>query len=99
MRIVAILLAITIVGCASRTPYQPRAMSYYEIESIKLNNDRDCPRIDYMISQMEEQLRLKGYAGKNPDELATEEDRKYNSRAKVVIWSLRIGCNNPDRYK
>jgi hypothetical protein len=48
---------------------------------------------------MEENLQLKGYAGKNPEDLATEEDRKYNSRARVVIWSLRIGCNNPNRYK
>jgi len=93
----AILLAVLLVGCATR-PYQPQAMTYSEIERIQLTN-ADCGRADSFISMMGEQLRLKGYAGKNPEELATEEDRKYNSRAKVVMWSLRIGCNNPNRYK
>lgn len=96
--LIAMLASVVLIGCATRTPYQPMAMSYYEIEKIKVTN-ADCSRAGPMISQMEEQLRLKGYAGKNPEDLATEEDRKYNSRVKVIIWSLRIGCNNPDRYK
>lgn len=99
MRLLGILFAVTLVGCANRTPYQPQAMSYYEVKSITLDDARDCPRIDTIINNMEEQLRLKGFAGMNPEDLKTEEDRKYNSRARVVIWSLRIGCNNPNRYK
>lgn len=93
MKSFAILLAVLLVGCSSN-----RGMTYNQVESIQLS-DRDCARADYIIANMEEQLRIKGYAGKNPEDLATEEDRKYNSRARVVIWSLRIGCNNPDRYK
>jgi hypothetical protein len=92
-----ILVTVILAGCATQ-PYQPKGMSYAEVERIRVT-DADCKRIDYIIGQMEEQLRIKGYAGKNPEDLPTEEDRKYNSRAKVVIWSLRIGCNNPDRYK
>jgi hypothetical protein len=73
-------------------------MTYNQVENIQLGNG-DCPRADAVIGGLEKQLQLKGYAGRNPEDLATEEDRKYNSRAKVAIWSLRIGCNNPDRYK
>lgn len=98
MKLFAILLAIGLVGCATRTPYQPRAISYAELENIQVTN-ADCSRIESFINLMNEQLYLKGYAGKNPEDLPAEEDRKYNSRAKVIIWSLRIGCNNTDRYK
>jgi lipoprotein NlpI len=93
MKLLAVLLAVGLVGCASN-----RAMSYQQLESIQVTN-RDCSQIDAIIQQMEQQLQAKGYAGKNPEDLATEEDRRYNSRARVVIWSLRIGCNNPNRYK
>jgi hypothetical protein len=97
MRLLAILLVVSIVGCATRPPYQPQAASYADLERVKVD-DVDCPRIDNIIDTMNTQLKLKGLIGKNPEDL-TEEDLKYNSRAKVVIWSLRIGCNNPDRYK
>jgi len=98
MKLLATLITVGLVGCASNGAYRPQAMSYYEVEQIKVTN-RDCSRADQIIGQMEEQLRRKGYAGKNPEDLATDEDRQYNSRARVVIWSLRVGCNNPDRYK
>jgi lipoprotein NlpI len=93
MKLLAVLLAVGLVGCASN-----RAMTYQQVESIQVTN-RDCSQIDTIVRQMEQQLQAKGYAGKNPEDLATEADRQYNSRAKVVIWSLRIGCNNPNRYK
>ena len=84
------------MGCATRP--QPKALTYHDIESIKVTNN-DCNRADSIIGRMEEQLRLKGYAGMNPEDLPSEEARVYNSRVKAVIWSLRIGCNNPNRYK
>lgn len=87
------------MGCASQPRYSARVLSYAEVEQIKVVDGRDCINPDILIGQMEEQLRLRGYAGKNPEDLATEDDRKLNSRIRVVIWSLRIGCNNPDRYK
>jgi len=89
---------VALAGCATRTAYQPTPLPYQAIENIKLTNN-DCQRADSIIGNMEEQLRLKGYAGVNPEDLPSDEARAYNSRAKVVIWSLRIGCNNPDRYK
>lgn len=95
MRLLIILLMLGLAGCASRAP-QP--MSYAEIERITIR-DSDCSRADQIIDNINKQLYLKGYAGKNPEDLPTEQDRKYNSRARVAIWSLRIGCNNPGRYK
>jgi hypothetical protein len=94
MRILAILLVVGLVGCASR----PTTMTYADIERITVT-DKDCGRVDQITESINQQLYLKGYAGKSPEDLPTEADRKYNSRAKVVIWSLRVGCNNPDRYK
>ena len=93
MKSAVILLLVALTGCASN-----RAMTYTQVENIQLG-DRDCPRADVIIGGLEKQLQIKGYAGRNPEDLPSEEDRKYNSRAKVAIWSLRIGCNNPDRYK
>jgi hypothetical protein len=98
MRLLAILLVMGLVGCASRAPYQLQAMSYSDIERITVK-DSDCSRVDQITETINRQLYIKGYTGKNPEDLQSEEDRKYNSRAKVVIWSLRIGCNNPNRYK
>lgn len=98
MKLLAMLIVVALAGCASHTPYQQRAWSYQDIESIKVS-DNDCSRVDQISETVNQQLYLKGYTGKNPEDLPTEEDRKYNSRAKVVIWSLRIGCNNPNRYK
>jgi hypothetical protein len=47
---------------------------------------------------MKEQLRRKGLIDANPEDL-NDEDRKYNATARIVIWSMIVGCNNPDRYK
>jgi hypothetical protein len=50
-----------------------------------------------MINYVELQLRLRGIADKNPEDLS-KEDMQYNATAKIIIWSLRIGCSNPNRY-
>ena len=84
------------VGCASS---RQSAMTYADVERIRVVDQQDCRDPDSIIVQLNKQLELKGYLGKNPEDLATDEDRRYNSRVKVIIWSLRIGCNNPNRYK
>ena len=99
MKLLAVLVAASLAGCASTVPRQAQPMSYQEVERIKVVDSRDCQNPDALINEMYRQLQLKGFLGKNPEDLATDEDRQYNSRAKVVIWSLRIGCNNPNRYK
>jgi hypothetical protein len=61
-------------------------------------DDNNCPNIDQITAGIQQQLRLLGTLDKNPEDM-TEYQRQYNEKAKIIIWSLRIGCNNPDRYK
>lgn len=89
MKIVAILAVLVLAGCASR----PKAVTYDQLASIQVN-DRDCANIEGITRAVEQQLQAKGLLGRNPEDM-TEADREYNSRARVIIWSLRIGCNNP----
>jgi hypothetical protein len=77
-----------LVGCASR-----QAVTYEQLAMIQVN-DRDCKNIDGITKAVEQQLQAKRILGRNPEDLS-EADREYNSRARVIIWSLRIGCNNP----
>jgi hypothetical protein len=99
MKLLATLLAVFLVGCAgSRAPYQSQqAWSYQELSTFKVNNSM-CPKIDYYVNLMETQLRLKGLYNATPEDL-NDADRQYNAEARIIIWSLRIGCNNPNRYK
>lgn len=92
MKLLAILLTIMLVGCATN-----RSMSYTQLEQVKVTN-ADCGNMDRIIDNMEAQLRARGFANVEPEQL-NDADRKYNATARVVIWSLRIGCNNLGRYK
>lgn len=92
------LIVLTLTGCATSTPSGAgRAMTYEQLSSIQVKNS-DCRNIDAIVSNMENQLRIKGLINANPEDL-NDSDRKYNARARIVIWSLRIGCNNPNRYR
>jgi hypothetical protein len=101
MKILAIALVVTsLVGCASRggNSYgSQQAISYTQLQSIKVTS-KDCSNIDSHVNFVEQQLRLKGLINANPEDL-NEDDRKYNATARSIIWALRIGCNNPNRYK
>lgn len=102
MKLIAtLLIGLALAGCASNryngSAYQPQAMSYEQLAKIQVD-DVDCPRVDSILDNMRRQLAIKGLADRNPEDM-TESDRLYNTRAKVVIWALLIGCNNPDRYK
>lgn len=92
MKLVAVLLVLVLAGCASK-----RAVSYDQLAGIQVN-DRDCANVDGITKTVEQQLKVKGLLGQNPEDMS-EEDRNYNSRARVIIWSLRIGCNNPNWSK
>lgn len=89
MRVLAVLIAVLLVGCASRQ----QAVTYEQLASIQVN-DRDCANVDGITRAVEQQLHVKRLLGKNPEDMS-DADREYNSRARVIIWSLRIGCNNP----
>jgi hypothetical protein len=92
------LVVLSLVGCASSRPQgQGRAMTYEQLSAIQVKNS-DCRNIDAVVNNMETQLRLKGLTNANPEDL-NDADRKYNATARIVIWSMRIGCNNPNRYR
>ena len=100
MKIFAGLMVISLVGCATsgQLPHESQAISYQQLERYvsKLSN-KDCGSIDYHINYLESQLQLRGLANAIPEKL-NEDNRKYNLQARVGIWGLRIGCNNPNRY-
>ena len=103
MKLITWCLVVFLAGCANRSPpdstYRPEAMSYYDLNRIQINDAKDCPRAENKIDRMYRQLEIKGFLNKNPEDLANEDDRMYNMKAHVIIWALRIGCNNPDRYR
>ena len=91
----SLILVLMLAGCATNRSQQ--AYNYNDLKSIQVSS-ADCTRMDTIITNMETQLRLKGLQNANPEDL-NDADRQYNATARIVIWSLRIGCNNPNRYK
>lgn len=97
MKLLIALVTVAVVGCAgNQRPAQSRAISYEQLQAIKVSN-RDCPVMDQKINFIEQQLQFRGLTNMEPEQL-NEDDRKYNATARIIIWSLRIGCNNPGRY-
>jgi hypothetical protein len=93
MKLATILLVMLLaIPAHAETP-----VSYERLVAFKVNSGM-CPNIDVHINALERQLALKGFTYANPEDL-NDEDRKYNAEARIAIWALRIGCNNPDRYK
>lgn len=94
MKLLAVLMLVSLVGCAGRNP--PNSISYGELRNIKYTN-RDCNQIEDRISFLESQLQSRGLTNAIPEQL-NENDRVYNATARIMIWNLRIGCNNPNLY-
>jgi hypothetical protein len=57
-----------------------------------------CGQMDRIVNFLEYQQIRRGTLNIQP-EFLNEEDRLYNLRARALIWGLRVGCANPDRYK
>jgi hypothetical protein len=107
MKTLIAVCVLTLTGCATSPDYRPAptmtiarppSVSLEQLTAIsqKLSN-RDCANLDRNIAFIEEQLRNRGLANRSPEEL-DDPDRVYNATAKMMIWALRIGCNNPERY-
>lgn len=96
MKLLVALLVIGIAGCASRG--QPaKAMPYEQLKTIQYTY-KDCENIDLHINNLESQLRARGLVRVNPETL-NEQDRMYNATARILVWNLRIDCNNRTRFK
>ena len=93
MKLIAVLVAAgVLVGCATR----PVAVPLEQIQARKYTM-ADCPNLDQNIKFLETQLRLKGLHNVDATKL-DESDREYNAVTKKIIWNLRIGCTNPNRF-
>lgn len=95
MKLLVILLAVGLVGCASRGQSTPAA-SYEQLKNTRYTYG-DCKQIDYHINYLEGQLKARGLFNAVPEEL-NEQDRMYNASARILIWNLRIDCNNRNRF-
>ncbi len=97
MKLVAVITTLTLLSaCATRPTANSQAISLEQLQSIKYTN-ADCPQIDRHVKFLETQLRLRGLTDAQPEKLS-EQDRVYNATARILIWNLRIGCNNPTRF-
>jgi ABC-type thiamine transport system ATPase subunit len=96
MKLIIVGLVVALVGCANTKPAVPQAVSYEQLAAIKLSNN-DCVNIDRIVNWTETQLRLRGLTNVMPEDLSND-DRQYNATARIMVWSLRIGCANPNRY-
>lgn len=97
MRWLIVVIAVVVAGCASRTPPAATAISYDQLRTIRYTY-QDCEKIDSHISNLEWQLRARRLLNADPEQL-NEPDRMYNATARILIWNLRIDCNNRTRFK
>lgn len=96
MRLFLVLLMISLAGCASNRVGSGTAVSYQELSAKRYTN-RDCQNIEYHVKFLESQLQARGLINAVPEQL-NEDDRVYNATVRIMVWNLRIGCNDPNRY-
>ena len=90
---VAFVVAVTsTVATAQYAPYSLEQMNGVRVTGA------DCNRIDQVVDWAENQLRMRGILNVEPETL-NSDDRLFNLRARSIIWALRVGCSNPNRYK
>jgi len=82
MKKLIFIIAALATGCASH----PVKLPYDDIRDFRPNCAVAKNQIEYMNSQ------IKTYQDSHRGAEQTEEDRKYVSKAKNVIWSLRSSC-------
>jgi hypothetical protein len=95
----ALGLSLILFACSASAQWtQPQPMMSLEaLQAFKVK-DSDCPRREQIIAGVQRQLELRGI-GLNADPATlSKQDVEYNATAKIIIWSFRIGCANPDRY-
>jgi hypothetical protein len=91
------IIALLLIVCSCSAFGWERQLTYDELMRINLSN-LDCVNIDKWINYFETLLQQKGMLHVDPETLSNE-DRLYNARIRAMIWGLRVGCENPNRYK
>jgi hypothetical protein len=82
MKKLILIISILATGCASH----PTKMPYDDIRDVRANCAVAKAQIEYLNTQ------VKAYQDAHRSSEQTEEDRKYISKAKNTIWSLRSTC-------
>ena len=97
MRLVLVLLILALAGCAGNRPRPTTTAISYEDLSARKYSNADCKQIEYHVKFLESQLQARGLTNAVPERL-NEDDRVYNATVRIMVWNLRIGCNDPYRY-
>ena len=92
LRILIVLMTLT--SCAAKPV--PHAIDLAELRGITVDAN-SCKNLDNTIIWLENQQRTAGIPPSAP-ELLNQHDREYQARIRAMVWALRIGCSNPDRY-
>lgn len=95
MKLLIVLIASALAGCAGRTT-PAQTLPYEHLKTIRYTY-QDCQNIDLHINTLESQLRARRLLKAEPETL-NEQDRMYNATARILIWNLRIDCNNRGRF-
>jgi hypothetical protein len=88
-------VSLTLTSCTHQV--RPEAVSLEELRGIAVDSN-SCKNLDNSVIFLENQQRIKGIPPTAP-ELLNQHDREYQARIRILVWSLRIGCANPDMFK
>ena len=86
MKVLVSLVAVLLVGCASQAP----ANSTFD-RSDMTNFETNCARAKQQVDYL--QTRIDAYHAYFQTHIITLEDRRYYSKLKNNIWSLRSSCS------
>jgi hypothetical protein len=92
-----IILVLILTACTTHRPYEPPALTLEQLRMFRVTQ-ADCAQIETLIPQLEANQTRAGVPRMDPALLAPAE-REYQARTRTAIWALRIGCENPDRYR
>ena len=89
-----LFVALVLTACTHKP--RPESVDLAELRMIRVDAN-SCANLDNTITWLENQQRIQGIAPTAP-ELLNEHDREYQARIRAMVWALRIGCSNPNRY-
>ena len=93
--IVLVLLLMYNLAHSQVLVYQ--RLSYEELMQLSFTPG-SCYEIDRIVNFLEYQQEARGTLNVAP-EFLNNDDRLYNLRVRALIWGVRVGCSDPNRYK
>lgn len=87
-----------VIGTHAKKSPKLTAVSIGQLDVSQVRVDQnDCRDLAHWEHWAEQDLARRGLARK-PIEQMPPADQQHVSQVKTIVWSLRIGCNNPTRY-